>query len=116
MDKGRSINAAKNLSTAWLGQLSLMLAKFATRFVFIKILTVDYLGLDGLFASLLTMLSLAELGVGNAINFSLYKPIANNDGEKIKNIDDLLQKGLYNHRHCYSGDWNGVNTSYRFFY
>ena len=38
-----------------------------------------YLGINGLFSNILSMLSLAELGIGPAIVFSMYKPIADND-------------------------------------
>lgn len=59
---------------------------FVCRMVFVKCLAADYLGVNGLFTNILTMLSLAELGVGNAIVFALYRPLAQNDEEKIASL------------------------------
>ncbi|MCR4734015.1 MAG: oligosaccharide flippase family protein [Treponema sp.] len=56
---------------------------FVVRTVFIKVLGANYLGLNGLFTSILSVLNLAELGVSSALVFSMYKPIADDDEEKI---------------------------------
>ena len=56
---------------------------FITQAIFIRTLGIEYLGLNGLFSNILTMLSVAELGIGSAIIFKLYEPIANKDNEKI---------------------------------
>ncbi len=56
---------------------------FIVRTVFIKVLGEEILGLDGLFTNILLMLSITELGISNAINFSLYKPLAEKDYKKI---------------------------------
>lgn len=65
---------------------------FITRTIFIKILGKEMLGLDGLCISLLSMLSLAELGIATSINFSLYKPLADGDVKKISAIMSLNKK------------------------
>ncbi|MFQ7664759.1 MAG: hypothetical protein ACLRJ3_00360 [Thomasclavelia ramosa] len=52
----------------------------------------DYLSCDGLFANVLTILSFSELGIGSAIVYSLYKPIANDDKEQIGRIMNLFFK------------------------
>lgn len=65
------------------GQLLSIVLEFAVRTVFIHTLGKAYLGIGGLFANILTMLSLAELGVGNAIIFKLYKPIAEEDHHRV---------------------------------
>lgn len=59
---------------------------FICRMVFVKYLSADYLGVNGLFTNILTMLSLAELGVGSAVVFALYKPLAKNDEKKIASL------------------------------
>lgn len=59
---------------------------FVCRMVFVRCLAADYLGVNGLFTNVLTMLSLAELGVGSAIVYALYKPLAENDEEKIASL------------------------------
>ena len=56
-----------------------LLFPFVIRSVMLHYLGTEYLGLNGLFKSLLTFLNLAELGVGSAMVFSMYKPIAEDD-------------------------------------
>ena len=58
--------------------------RFVSRTVFIHFLGSSYLGINGLFTNILGVLSFAELGIGTAMNFSLYKPVAQQDIEKIK--------------------------------
>ena len=58
--------------------------QFISRTVFIYCLGEEYLGINGLFSNVLGVLSFAELGIGTAINFCLYKPVAENNIEKIK--------------------------------
>lgn len=75
-----------NLLASWLGQVLLVLVNLVVRRVFVDTLGEDYLGISGLFANVLSILSLAELGIGSAINYSLYRPIAENNYEEIKAI------------------------------
>ena len=56
---------------------------FAIRTIFIKLIGAEYLGLNSLFSSVLQVLNLAELGVGGALVFSMYKPIIEDDDKKI---------------------------------
>ena len=65
---------------------------FIARIFFIRTLGREYLGLNGLFTNVLTILSLAELGVGEAITFSLYKPLADNDTKKCTMLMQLYKK------------------------
>ena len=65
---------------------------FISRMVFVRCLSADYLGVNGLFTNVLTMLSLAELGIGNAIVFALYKPLAEHDEEKIASLVNFYGK------------------------
>lgn len=65
---------------------------FVIRTVFIKELGSDYLGLNGLFTSVLSVLNLAELGVSSALVFSMYKPIAEDDEEKICALMNLYKE------------------------
>lgn len=51
--------------------------------VFTRTLSAEYLGVSGLFTNILSMLSLAELGIGSAIVYALYKPLAVDDKEKV---------------------------------
>lgn len=65
---------------------------FVCRMVFVQCLSADYLGVNGLFTNILTMLSLAELGVGSAVVYALYKPLAENDEAKIASLMQLYAK------------------------
>ena len=60
-----------------------LLFPFLNRTLFLWLLGPAYLGLNGLFASVLGVLTLAELGFGTAIVCSMYKPVADDDRELI---------------------------------
>ena len=81
--KSRAAYMAKNFMWAIVGNLSNSLLGFISRTVFIHMIGTTYLGINGLFANVLGMLSLAELGMGSAISFSLYKPLAEGDTKKM---------------------------------
>ncbi len=90
----RTKNTIKNILWGYVGNIVTLLIQFASRTIFIYTIGVSYLGINGLFTSVLGMLSLTELGIGTAINFSLYKPVAEDDKEKIKSLM-LLYKRAY---------------------
>ena len=73
-------------------QLLTLLLQFISRTVFIRSLGVEYLGINGLFSNILTVLSLADLGVGNAMVYSLYKPLAENDQVKLAALVHYYKK------------------------
>ena len=77
-------NAAKNIAFGYIGNISSTILGFILRTVFIMKLDATLLGVNGLYTGVLTMLSLAELGIGTALNYSLYAPVARKDYEKIK--------------------------------
>lgn len=85
-------NSINNIITGLAGQLIITITGFITRTVFISVLGSTYLGVSGLFSNILTLLSFAELGIGQAIIFSLYKPIAENDEDKICALMKLYEK------------------------
>jgi O-antigen/teichoic acid export membrane protein len=85
----RTKNSAINIGFGISGQVVSSLLNFVARTIFIKILGAEYLGLNGLFSDILSVLSLAELGIANAITFSLYKPISEQDEEKVSAIVNL---------------------------
>jgi O-antigen/teichoic acid export membrane protein len=74
------------------GQVLGIIISFITRVVFLNVLTSDHLGIQGVFTNVLSVISLAELGVGSAIIYSLYKPLANNDIEKVKSLMKLYAR------------------------
>lgn len=65
---------------------------FVVRIVFTKILGQDYLGVESVFVNLISMFSLAELGITLSISFSLYKPLAENNVKKISSLMTLYKK------------------------
>lgn len=85
----RTKNSIINLITAFIGQIFGVIISFIVRMIFVNYLSSEYLGINGLFTNILTMLSLVELGVGSAMTYSLYKPIAEHDIEKIKSLMSL---------------------------
>ena len=88
----RTSNSVKNSISSTISSILTMLCGFISQAIFIRILGAEYLGLNGLFTNVLTMLSFFELGIGNAIVFHLYKPIAENDQEKIKTLMKFYEK------------------------
>lgn len=89
--KSRTEKSIRNLIFAWGGQGVGLLLSMISRAVFVRFLAVEYLGLTGLFSNILTMLSLVELGIGPAMTYSLYKPLAENNKEKIKSLMRLYK-------------------------
>lgn len=81
-----------NSSVAIIMQLLILISTFIMQTVFIKTLGVEYLGAKGLFTNLISFLSFAELGVGSAITYSLYKPLAENDHQSVGAVMNLFKK------------------------
>lgn len=79
----RTQNTIYNFISSIGGQLLTIVMQFAVRTVFIHTLGKSYLGISGLFSNILSMLSLAELGVGSAILYKLYDPIEQKDEKRI---------------------------------
>lgn len=80
-----------NISAGLGSQILITALSFVTRTVFIHSLGIEYLGINGLFTSLLAMLSLAEAGIGSSIIYSLYKPVAEQDQRKIMGLMRLYR-------------------------
>lgn len=90
--KSRSDNTILNSLMGLITQAGNVLLNFVVRMVFVRFLNEEYLGVNGLFSNILTVLSLAELGVGSAIIFNLYKPIAENNKREIAGYMNLYRK------------------------
>lgn len=76
-------NTKQNLIFGFAQKIFQLLLSFIFRSIIVHALGVQYLGLNGLFSSVLLVLNLAELGVGSAMVFSMYKPIAEDDSSKL---------------------------------
>ena len=79
----RTENTLKSSAVGTTTNILSMLFAFVYRTAFIKILSADYLGLSGLFSNVLSIISLAELGISSAIVFRLYKPLSEGDAESV---------------------------------
>ena len=79
----RTKNSIKNMKFSLFFRFLRIFAAFFRRKIFVLMLTQEYLGLNGTFSNILDMLSIAELGIGGAITYSLYKPLAERDEKQI---------------------------------
>lgn len=81
---GRVEKMKKNIAWGTFSRIVVMIYSFVSRTYFIKYLGLANNGINGLFINILSVLSFAELGIGTAMNYSLYKLVADNDVPKIK--------------------------------
>ena len=92
---GRTKLAAKNITFGYVGQLATALMSFILRTIFIARLSRNLLGVNDLYSNILSLLSMAELGIGTALNFSLYAPVARKDTEKVKSYMQMYRKAYH---------------------
>lgn len=90
--ESRTKKVARNTLFSLLYKLSDLFLSFILRTVFIHTLGKTYLGISGLFTNILTVLSLMELGVGGAIVFSLYQPLAQKNYGKSAALMQLYKR------------------------
>ena len=83
MIESRTKNATRNIIWGMLNKFASLVFPFILRTTIIHMLGSEYLGLNSLFTSVLNVLSLAELGFGSAMVYSMYKPIVENDSKTI---------------------------------
>lgn len=76
-------NTLRNFGFGAAAQLVVTLLGFVSRTVFIRVLGMEYSGVNGLYTSILDVLSLTELGLADVVVFSLYKPLAEGDEQKL---------------------------------
>lgn len=81
---GRIQQARKNIIFGFVSNFVIILMNFLQRDIFIRMLGRTLLGVNGIYTDVLSVLSLTEMGIGTALNYSLYKPVAQGDREKIK--------------------------------
>lgn len=91
-NEGRFKKSVKNMISGMAYRILSMLTAFVVRTVFIKCLNNDYLSVNGLYSSILSMLSLAELGFGTAMVYSMYKPLGEQDWRKLSQIMRLYKR------------------------
>ncbi len=81
--RGRTANVVRNANIALICQILNTILGFVSRSVFILMLGKTYLGVNGIFSNVLTILSFAELGIGTAIVYNLYKPLKEHDEQQV---------------------------------
>lgn len=92
MHENRTKNASFNMIAGLLNKFVVGLFPFVTRTAILYTLGEQYLGLNGLFSSIITVLSLADMGIYEAIVYTLYEPIAKGDHNKIASVMDFSSK------------------------
>lgn len=80
----RTQNVTRNIMWAFINQLTTIILSMVSRKVFLEVLGTELLGANSLFADVFSLFSFADLGFGTAVVFSLYKPIADGNYDKIK--------------------------------
>ena len=85
-------NASRNMVYTLIMRSLQMILPFIVRTVVIYYMGIRYAGLNSLFASILQVLNLTELGVGHVMIFSMYKPIAEDDSDTICALMALYRK------------------------
>lgn len=92
MSNSRTHNTLLNASAGTIYTILNVVLSFVTRTIFVRSLGAQYTGVSSVFNDILTMLSFAELGIGSAITFALYEPIAKNDHRRIGALMRFYQK------------------------
>lgn len=88
----RTKYSIKNIKVGLVYKVVNLIMKFAMRTVFIYSLGQSYVGVNGVFSNILSVLSLAELGIGSAIIYDLYKPIAFGEEKHITQLYKFYKK------------------------
>lgn len=91
-EKSRLYNVLRNIQYGLISQVLAINFSFINRTIFIKTLGSAYLGINGLFTDILTMLSLADLGLGTAMVYSFYEPLAKKDYIKISSLVNFYKR------------------------
>ncbi|MGX7041322.1 lipopolysaccharide biosynthesis protein [Leuconostoc lactis] len=87
--------AIKNVTTMLFTYIVTVALSFIVRLVFLKKLGSEYLGLNGVLNSILSVLAISDLGIEAVFSFLLYKPLVENNIESIKNYIKILKR-VYN--------------------
>ena len=87
----RTQKTIRNGAVSLMGQVITILLSFISRKVFIQCLGVELLGLNSTFASILSTLSLAELGFQQVIVFHLYGVLAKDDKKRINALVNIYK-------------------------
>lgn len=95
MGNSRTENSIKTVNAGLFQKIVVLGLKFLQRTVFIYILGATYLGISETFSNVLGLLSLSELGIGSAITYYLYVPIAVGDRDSIRSLLRFYKKSYF---------------------
>jgi O-antigen/teichoic acid export membrane protein len=85
-------NTIRNSSWAFISQAISIIFSFINRIILIRILGIEYVGINGLFKDILYLLSIAEMGISYALMYEMYKPMHLNDSELLNQIVFYYQR------------------------
>lgn len=88
---GRIEKSVRNFKFHMLSQVITVILSFITRTCMIRFVGIEALSLNSLFTQVISAISLAEMGVGTAITYNLYKPLAEEDHEKVSELMNLFR-------------------------
>lgn len=91
-NNSRTGKSAVNLLTGVLSQIVILVLNFAIRYLFIQKIGYEYLGINSLFTSILTVLSVADLGFGSALGIVLYSSLSKKNEEEIAGLMNFFKK------------------------
>lgn len=92
MTDSRTWRSIKNIAANVGYQVFFLLINFLSRTVFVHVLGAGYLGISSLFSNILTVLSLAELGIGTSMTYCLYDPLSKNDTIRLAQLVQYFKK------------------------
>ena len=92
---GRTEKSIRNFKFTLIAQIVTIVVSFVTRTCLVRILGIEAVSLNGLFTQVISAISLAEMGVGTAIVYNLYKPLAEGDHEKVSQLMNLFRTAYW---------------------
>lgn len=90
--EGRTLKTSRNAIVSVVCQTISLILGFVSRTAFIRAVGVEYLGVNAVFTNVISLLSLAELGLGTAFAFTLYRPLRNDDWPKVSAVLALYRR------------------------
>ncbi|SEF54865.1 Membrane protein involved in the export of O-antigen and teichoic acid [Eubacterium ruminantium] len=94
-EAGRTGKSAKNFLFTLVANFAAILIGLLAQKLFIKILGLEYAGLNGLFSNVITMLAIVDLGIGEAVVFHLYKPLKEKDETLVLSLMKFYRKAFH---------------------
>lgn len=91
----RTKSASRNMISSLFLNTIIIVVGFFAQAIFLKLMGAEYLGINGLFTNVVSMLGIVELGIGSAIIYHLYNPIAKKDTSQIKALMNFYKKAYH---------------------